>query len=177
LRKSRCALAASSTAASRQIGTSGRPSGPLQSCERKNCGSPRPVSVSRRKDRYWPGRDCRPSGLAAPKLPSANYGSRPSPAVGDFPGDWQVYLGSGRWLDSSGKAEFGESGHRRPSTRDTREIAADWRLSTRAKARYRPTADIAPDGERPLKPMEADVEARRTPKQTPTPVGPGWLEC
>jgi len=33
----------------------------------------------------WPSRDCRPSGLAAPKLPFANYGTRPLCAIHQCP--------------------------------------------------------------------------------------------
>ena len=60
---------------------------------------------------------------------NATVRERPSPAVGDLPGDWQVYLGSGRSLDSSEKAEIGESGHRRSPSRDAREVAAESRAA------------------------------------------------
>jgi len=39
----------------------------------------RPLSERKCYGRLWPSRDCRPSGLAALKLPFDNYGSRPWP--------------------------------------------------------------------------------------------------
>ena len=124
----------------------------LQLCTDSGAGiaSQSGVSAARRRSRqgksipaiscHWTGADWPTASrrIAAVAGGEAKWSYRPSPAIGDFRVDWQVYLSSGRSLNSSRKPELGESGHRRPPTGDTRGIAADRRLSTRANARYRP---------------------------------------